>query len=260
MSDFANKVVMISGAAGGVGRAAAHAFAEAGARLVLTDLDAAATAELAATLEKAGAEVAFTHGDMADESTAEAWAALAVERFGGIDAALNNAGMEQPMMRVQSVPSDLARRVMDVDALGVFYAMKRQLPVMTRQFKETGRRAAVLNVASIAGVVAAPQLAVYAAAKHAVVGLSVSAALEVARAGVRVNALCPAFFRTRMVIESLDRAPVGREAAEAALVATNPMRRLGEVTELTPAMLWALSPRNSFFTGQTLRIDGGLSA
>jgi len=144
--------------------------------------------------------------------------------------------------------------------MGVFYAMKHQIPLMLKTAAETGRTGSILNVASAAGVMGAPMIAAYSAAKHGVVGLTRSAAVEYGRKGIRVNCICPAFTKTDMVLRPLQSDPKGAAKAEANMVASNPMQRLGEVLEIVEAMLFAVSPANSFFNGQALSVDGGLSA
>ena len=249
---------MISGATGGIGYAAAEALGRAGAKLSLSDFDAERLEETAEKLRGQGFDVATSAGDIAEEATSEAWVAATIERFGGLDLAFNNAGIEQPMQPTHEVDAEMARKVFDVDALGVLFAMKHQLPPMMRQFQESGRRSAILNTASMAGVMGAPWLSSYVGAKHAVVGMSKTAARETARRGVRVNALCPSFFRTRMVMESLAQAPDPDEMVKK-LAGDTPMRRIGELDELVPAILFALSPKNGFYTGQELRVNGGLN-
>lgn len=164
------------------------------------------------------------------------------------------------MMPLPSIPNDVARRVIDIDLMGVFYAMKAQIPEMTKRFKDTGVIGSIVNVASVAGVVAAPMLGIYAAAKHGVVGLTKSAAIENARRGVRINALCPSFARTPMAGDFLDKVGGDRAAAEAKMVQAIPMRRLAEVHEVMAGLIYLADPANSFVTGQTIHIDGGLTA
>ena len=255
MGRFDGLTVLISGAAGGFGSGAAKRFAAEGARLVLSDINATRLEACAAALD---AEVAALTGDIADESLSERLVALALERFGSLDIAVNNAGIAQDFMRLPDVPSDEARRVLDIDVLGVFYAMKHQLPVMERQ-AAAGRSAAIVNIASVAGIAGAPKLSVYSAAKHAVVGLTRSAAAEYARRGVRVNAVCPSFARTEMALAAFRDAP-DRKAAEAEMTRGVPMRRLAEVDEIVEVILFAADPANSFMTGQTLAADGGITA
>lgn len=180
--------MLITGATGGLGRGAAKGFAAEGARLVLSDLDETALMSFAETLDT---ETAILAGSIADEALSEALVALAVEKLGRLDVAVNNAGIIQSFVRLPQVPSDEARRVLEVDLLGVFYAMKHQIPQMERQLKATGKGGAIVNIASAAGLSGAPNLSVYAAAKHGVVGLSRSAAVECASKGLRIMPSAP---------------------------------------------------------------------
>jgi NAD(P)-dependent dehydrogenase (short-subunit alcohol dehydrogenase family) len=138
--------------------------------------------------------------------------------------------------------------------------MKHQIPLMLKRVAETGGQCVILNTASAAGLMGSPMLSAYSAAKAGVIGLTRTAAVEYARKGIRVNCICPSFTKTQMVTEPLEASPHGREKAEASMVSYNPMQRLGEVDEIVQAMLWAISPANSFYNGQALSVDGGLSA
>ena len=255
MARFEGKTVIVTGATGGFGRRAAERFAAEGARLVLSDLDPVRLDETAATLD---AETATLAGDISDEKLSEGLVALALSRFGGIDVAVNNAGIAQNLMKLPETPSDEARRIIDIDLMGTFYAMKHQLAAMERRFRESGTRGTIVNIASVAGIAGAPKLAVYAAAKHGVVGLTRSAAAEYATRGVRINAVCPSFARTPMVTGTLQAS--GDGLSEAELTRGVPMKRLAEVDEIVEVILFAADPKNSFMTGQTLAADGGITA
>lgn len=255
--EFEGKTVVITGAAGGFGGQTAAAFAARGAALVLSDLDEAA---LAATAESLDADVITIAGDVTDPAHHDDLVSAACDKFGSLDIAVNNAGIVQPMLRLPDTPEDIARAVIDVDLMGVFWALQAQLPVMADRFENDGVSGAIVNIASAAGLVGSPFLAVYAAAKHGVVGLTRSAAAEYGRKGVRVNAICPSFAQTRMLTDYLEAAPKGREAAEHALTHAIPMARIGRVEEVVAAILFAASPQNSFMTGETLSVDGGLAA
>ena len=257
MGRFEGLTVLISGAAGGFGGRAAERFAAEGARLVLSDLNADKLRERAASLD---AETATLAGDVADEAHSQALVALALERFGNLDVALNNAGIVHDMAKLPNLDSAVARKVIEVDLLGMFFALKHQLPAMERQFRRDGRRSAIVNIASVAGLAGAPRLSVYAAAKHGVVGLTRSAAAEYASKGIRINAVCPSFSRTAMVEQAMPDDEAGRAQAEADLVRGVPMRRVAEVDEIMEVILFAADPKNSFMTGQAIAADGGITA
>lgn len=255
---FSGKVVLISGAARGLGKRAAERFGAAGARLVLNDYAGDGLQETTNELKNSGIEAVSKSGDIAQETTSQELVNLAQDTYGALHIAINNAGIAQPHLRLHETPSDMAKSIMEVDLMGVFYAMKAQLPLLMETAAKDQATVSILNVASAAGVMGSPKLAAYAAAKHGVVGLTRSAAIEYGSKGVRVNALCPAFARTNMVTDMLNESPKGAQEAEARLVSNNPMRRLGEVDEVVQAMLWASDDENGFFNGQTLSIDGGL--
>lgn len=257
MADFQGRAIIVTGATGGFGQAAIRHFAKAGARLVISDL---ASGRLDALVQELGSQAVAVSGDISDPALSERLVETALSQFGRLDIAINNAGIVHDMMPLPRTPIAEARKVIDIDLMGVFFAMRAQLPAMEKRFRETGETGAIVNVASVAGVVAAPMLSVYAAAKHGVVGLTKSAAIEYARRGVRVNALCPSFARTPMATDFLDKAGKDRAAAEASMVQAIPMRRLAEVEEVIAGMIYLADPASSFVTGQTLQVDGGLSA
>ena len=254
MGRFQDLTVLITGATGGFGRKLAERFAAEGARLVLSDLDAGRLDEMAATFHT---EVATLAGNIADEDLSQKLVALAFDRFGRLDVAINNAGIVHDLMKLPQTPSDIARRVLEIDLLGVFFALKHQIPALERQFRDKALPGAIVNIASVAGIAGAPKLGIYAAAKHGVVGLTRSAAAECATKGVRINAICPSFARTAMVTGIL-----GEDNAEAERELTRgvPMRRLAETDEIAEVVLFAADPKNSFMTGQTLAADGGITA
>jgi len=254
---FDGKVVLITGAAGGFGSRTAEKFAELGARLVLSDIDAPGLAAVADGLD---VEAVGLPGDVTDPSYHHDLVDLALSEFGALDVAVNNAGIVSPMQRLPDADPVFAQRVIDVDLMGVFYALQAQLPVMSSRFEEEGTPAAIVNIASAAGLVGSPFLSIYAAAKHGVVGLTRSAAAEYGRKGVRVNAVCPSFANTAMLSDYLNASPKGREAAEFALTKGVPMGRVGQVDEVVQAILFAAWEENSFMTGETLSVDGGLAA
>lgn len=257
MARFEGLTVLLTGATGGFGTRLAERLAEEGATLLLSDLEGTPLEALAARLDT---RTELLTGDISDETVSERLVAHAQSCFGGLDIAINNAGVAQSFVRFHLLPSDEARRVIDVDLMGVFYAMKHQLPAMVRRNKQTGGTCAIVNVASVAGLAGAKRLAAYTAAKHGVVGLTRAAAAEYAASRIRVNAVCPSFSRTKMVTELLKMSPNEPAMAEAGLTRDIPMQRLAEIEEVVEAILFAADPHNSFMTGQALAIDGGITA
>ncbi len=247
--------VFISGAGRGFGRLAAERFAAEGARLALTDILEQELDECVAAVQSLGAETLAMPGDIADETLTQKLVEAAASRFGRLDVALNNAGIVHPLRKFTDLDAETIERVVRTDLIAVFYAMKHQLQQMERQ-----RSGVILNVSSVAGLMGAPLLSAYSAAKHGVIGLTKSAALEYARLGIRINAICPSFAATPMVTEGLVTMRGSPEEAIARMTAAIPMRRLAEPSEVVQAMLWICSPANSFMTGHCLAVDGGLTA
>ncbi|PAX06774.1 SDR family NAD(P)-dependent oxidoreductase [Sphingomonas lenta] len=242
------KVVLVTGAASGIGAAAARLFASYGARLALLDRDEEVAA-LAAELPDA---VALPY-DVADRDAVFAAVEQAAARFGRLDGAFNNAGIEGlggGMAPTEGYPADEFERVLAVNVRGVFNCLAAELPRLPPG-------GAVVNTASVLGWLGGPGQAAYAASKHAVVGLTRSAALEQAARGVRVNAILPGAVATPMLLERGFRAnPDFAEAAPGA----HPMGRIARPEEVAEGAAWLLSDKASFVTGHTLAIDGGLSA
>lgn len=251
---FDGKAVMISGAASGFGRLAAQRFAAEGARLSLADIDEDGVRETAEGLDALAVRV-----DVTSPEDQAAWADATVARYGTIDIAVNNAGVVGPMARIPDLPVEEFDRMMAINVRGVFLGMQQQLPVMAK-----AGGGAILNTASAAGLLGAGYLAAYAASKHAVVGLTRSAADEYARSNVRINAICPSFADTPMLDQIADDMADGKSMTRAdatgRITGRVPMRRPATAEEVVQAMLWAVDPANSFMTGQTVSIDGGLTA
>ena len=257
---FLNKTVFISGAARGFGKRCAELFFAQGANLVLSDYDDQLLENALAPFDQNAGRVVGICGDIGEENTSIEAASLAQNTFGGLDIAVNNAGIVHSQVRLDALDSALAEKVIRVDLLGVFFAMKHQLPLLMQRHQQTGDQSNIVNLASAAGLMGSPMLSAYAAAKHGVVGLTKSAALEYARKGVRINAVCPAFADTQMARKALNQSRHGSKEAERRLVAGVPLQRLATVEEVVQAIIWTCSPQNSFYTGQALSIDGGLSA
>lgn len=259
-SEFAGNTVFISGAARGFGKRTAERFFAMGANLVLSDFNDEMLEIALAPYSSSPARVIGLAGDIGLEATSVAFCALADKTFGGIDIAINNAGIVHSQARLDTLDSSVAQNVVQVDLMGVFYAMKHQLPLMMEQHQKTGRQCNIVNLSSAAGLMGSPMLSIYAAAKHGVIGLTKSAALEYARKGIRINAVCPAFTDTDMARDALKESSHGMEEAEKRLVSTVPIPRLATIDEIVQAIIWVCSPQNSFYTGQSLAVDGGLTA
>jgi len=255
MGRFQDLTVLVTGAAGGFGRRAAERFGEEGARLVLSDLVAEPLEELAATLET---ETATLAGDIADERLSGSLVKLALAHFGRLDIAVNNAGVAHSLLKLPHIPSQEVRRVVQIDLLGVFYALRHQIPAMERQNLARGHRGTIVNIASFAGLTGVARLSIYSAANHGVIGLTRSAAAECASKGIRVNAVCPSYAKTNMIRDFFSRG--GRDEVAAELTRGGPIRRFAEIDEVVEVILFAADPRNSFMTGSALCVDGGVTA
>jgi NAD(P)-dependent dehydrogenase (short-subunit alcohol dehydrogenase family) len=238
-------VVLVTGAGRGIGRATALAFASAGASVVVVDTDGPAAEETAALAGEATA----VQGDVTVASDLEGAVAVAVERYGGLDWAVNNAGITlHKKLRAAEITEDEWRRVIDVNLTGVFLGMRAELPAML----ERGG-GAIVNVSSVAGLVGSSAAdAAYSAAKHGIIGLTKTAALDYATLGIRVNAICPGPVNTAMVADADHMGGFFKTAS--------PMQRMAEPEEIAAAALWLCSEATSFVTGVALPVDGGYVA
>jgi NAD(P)-dependent dehydrogenase (short-subunit alcohol dehydrogenase family) len=251
--DFNGKVVVITGAATGIGRAVAVAFAAHGAKLTIGDVNEDAAGETLRLVEEAGSEALFVRTDVSKEADAENLVSETLRRFGRLDCAFNNAGIapkdadRKPMGQLDASGFD---RVVAVDLRGVFLCMKYELREMARAGK-----GAIVNTASIAGLVAEPGVAHYVAAKHGVIGLTKAAAIEYAQQGIRVNALAPGWVDTPMTV-----ALKGDSGLEARMRATAPMGRPAQPDEMAGEVLYLCSDAASYVTGQVHVADGGFLA
>lgn len=248
--DFSNKTILITGAASGIGRGAALAFGRCGANVVVSDIAEDAGRATTAQIEAAGGRAIFVRTDVAVAGDVEALVATAVTAFGRIDCAFNNAGVEEEHLRLADSEESVFDRMMAINVKGVWLCMKYELVQMLAQ-----GGGVIVNTASVAGLVGAPRHAIYAASKHAVVGLTKSAAAEYGKKGIRINSICPGVIRTAMLERALERDP----GWEATLTGLHPIGRLGEVDDVVNALLWLCSDASSFVTGHQLAVDGAMT-
>ena len=252
MSLMKNKAALVTGAAAGIGRASALALAREGAAVCVADLNRAGGEETAQSIIKAGGEAIVVRCDVACAPQVQAMVKAVIAVFGRLDAAVNNAGIAGSLdKRIHQTEDEMFDRVLAVNLKGLWLCMKAELPPMLAQ-----GQGAIVNIASVAGLIGAPKGAAYTASKHGVVGLTKAAALEYAKAGIRVNAVCPAYTDTSMAQQAMDENPLMRNIMTRAI----PMRRLGQPAEIAEAVLWLCSDAASFVTGHQLVLDGGLTA
>lgn len=246
-----NRVVLVTGGASGIGRAIVEAFAAQSASLVIADINQEEGQEYADSLTQRGLDALFCHIDVSQASEVKAMIEQVKERYGRLDCAINNAGIEGAPVRTADVTEADFDQIMAVNVKGVWLCMKHQIPLMLEQ-----GGGCIVNMASVAGLVGAHSMPAYAASKHAVVGLTKTAAVEYIRKGIRVNAVCPAVVRTPMVERACEVFPQMKDKLEG----NNPARRLGEPEEVAAAVVWLCSEGASFVNGATLTVDGGLVA
>src|ERR1700744_938530 len=254
--DFHGKVALITGAGNGIGRAAALGFSSRGAKVVIVDRDQAAGEATAGILRQQGSEALFIAADVTRSADVQNYVKLTLDAYGSIDCFYNNAGIEGSVAPTHQYDEEMFDRVMAVNVKGVFLGLRHVLPVMIRQ-----GRGAVVNTASVAGLVASPGMPAYVASKHAVIGLTKTAAGEVAHQGIRVNAVCPGPVDTRM-IHSLEQqiSPDDPAAVGARYQAAIPSGRYTTVDEIANMVLFLCSDLASNTTGGQFVVDGGRSA
>ena len=249
MKTLENKTAIVTGSGSGIGRAIALLYAAEGAKVVVSDIDGQAGGDTVAAIKKAGGEAIFVKSDTSRPDESEKLVGDAVKAFGGLHIAVNNAGIGGPLAEVGQYPVDGWDKVIAINLSGVFYGMRFQIPALL-----ASGGGSIVNIASILAKVGTRNSAAYVAAKHGVVGLTETAALEYANQGVRINAIGPGYIVTPLLTRSLS------EEAMAALKGLHPMGRLGTAEEVAELALWLNSDKASFVTGSYYNVDGGYLA
>ncbi|MEE9098644.1 SDR family oxidoreductase [Pseudomonas sp. QE6] len=248
---LSGQVALVTGAGNGIGRATAQAFAQQGVKVVVSDVDAKGGEATVELIRAAGGDATFIRCDVTRDAEVKALVEGTVAAYGRLDYAFNNAGIEIEKGRLAEGEESEFDAIMGVNVKGVWLCMKHQIPVMLAQ-----GGGAIVNTASVAGLGAAPKMSIYAASKHAVIGLTKSAAIEYAKKKVRINAVCPAVIDTDMFRRAYEADPKKAEFA----AAMHPVGRVGRVEEIAAAVLYLCSDNAGFTTGIALPVDGGATA
>jgi NAD(P)-dependent dehydrogenase (short-subunit alcohol dehydrogenase family) len=245
------KVTLVTGAGGGIGRSTAIVLGAAGARVMVSDISTRRGEETARMVRETGAQTEFFKADVSRASDVEAMVAAAVKRWGRLDCAHNNAGISGNIASVVDDTEENWDRTLAVDLKGVWLCMKYEIAQMLKQ-----GGGSIVNTASTAGLLGAVRMGAYAAAKHGVVGLTRTAALECARSNIRINAICPGVVGTPVILQWFEE----NERLKRSMIAQEPIGRVGNPEEIANAVVWLFSDRASFVTGAAIPVDGGLTA
>ncbi|MEM7368343.1 MAG: glucose 1-dehydrogenase [Bacteroidota bacterium] len=251
--EFTNKVIVITGAGSGIGRITAHAFANQGGTVIVSDINVKGGNETVSQITESGGKASFIEANVAKFEEVEQLIHQTVEEFGRLDVAVNNAGIGSAPARTTETKLEDWDRVMAVNATGVFYCMKVEIEQMLKQ-----GGGVIVNTSSIAGLRGLPNNLAYVASKHAVVGMTKTAAMEYARSNIRINAICPVFTVTPLFNpEEMDKYSAGISDKLKKLI---PMKRFADPVEMANTILWLSSDQSSFVNGHAMPVDGGLTA
>lgn len=245
---FSGKVALVTGGSAGIGQATAEAFARQGARVVVSDIDEQGGQAVVEGIRAAGGEAVFVRCNVVSADEVKALMDSVISHYGRLDCAFNNAGIEIEQDKLADGSEDVFDNIMDVNVKGVWQCMKYEIPLML-----ANGGGSIVNTSSIAGLGAAPKMSIYSASKHAVLGLTRSAAVEYGKKGVRINAVCPAVIDTEMFRRA---AAIDPRKAELA-AAMHPVGRIGKADEIAAAVLYLCSEGAGFTTGIALPVDGG---
>ena len=251
MARFEGKVVLVTGGGSGIGRAIALAFAQERARVMVADVDITSGEESVQAVTEDGGEAIFLQADVANREQVKGMIHKAVTRYGRLDCACNNAGIAGVQARTAECTEDNWDRTLSINLKSVWLCMKYEIPQMLKQGS-----GAIVNTASAAGLIGLPGWPAYVASKHGVIGLTKSAALEYAKANIRINAVCPSIIKTEMA----ECFTGGDRRVEDYILAQQPLSRMGTPEEVAAVVLWLCSDAASFVTGHALPVDGGLLA
>jgi len=251
MRRFEGKVALVTGGGSGIGRATSLAFANEGAKVVIDDINVEGGEETLAMVKRAGGEAIFVKANVSKATEVEPLVQKAIDTYGRLDCAYNNAGVGEPLKRVHKTSEDNWDRVMATNLKGVYLCMKYEIPHMLKQGK-----GAIVNTSSLAGLKGLSGQAAYVASKHGVVGLTKSAAIEYATLGIRINCICPGVINTPLIAPNMKDRP----HVEKGYIDMEPIGRLGKPEEIASAVLWLCSDEASFAIGSIFSVDGGVVA
>ena len=250
---YKNKIVLITGSGSGIGKAAALAFSKEGGTIIVSDINEINGLKTVSEIIKNNGKASFFKTDVSNFDMVKNLMDFIIEKYGRLDVAINNAGIGGDFAKITDITLESWDKTMSVNSSGVFYCIKTQIPIMLKQGKGV-----ILNTSSIAGIRGLPNAIAYSASKHAVIGITKTAAMEYAKNNIRVNALCPVFTITPMFDpEAMDKL---KDGISEKLKESIPMKRFANVMEQVSTMLWLCSDEASSITGQAISVDGGITA